>query len=98
MKRRQPRANRNDSLFPYTTLLRSSYIGANGEGASSTDSYLTHDLQASVELQWNAKFTLGVNNVTDKMPELIGYDGRPFNFYLYDAYGRTPYLRSVQRF
>src|SRR3546814_8929900 len=35
------------------------YIGANGEGASSTDSYLTHDLQASVELPWNAKFTLG---------------------------------------
>src|SRR3546814_3131588 len=56
------------------------YIGANGEGASSTDSYLTHDLQASVELPWNAKFTLGVNNVTDKMPELIGYAGRPFNF------------------
>src|SRR3546814_12860290 len=74
------------------------YIGANGEGASSTDSYLTHDLQASVELPWNAKFTLGVNNVTDKMPELIGYDGRPFNFYLYYAYGRTPYMRYVQRF
>src|SRR3546814_12326419 len=65
---------------------------------SSDLSYLTHDLQASVELPWNAKFTLGVNHVTDKMPELIGYDGRPFNFYLYDAYGRTPYMRYVQRF
>ena len=74
------------------------YIGSNGTGASSTDSYLTHDLQASVELPWNAKFTIGVNNVTDKMPELIGYDGRPFNFYLYDAYGRTPYARYEQRF
>jgi len=74
------------------------YIGSNGSGASSTDSYLTHDLQASVELPWNAKFTIGVNNVTDKMPELIGYDGRPFNFYLYDAYGRTPYARYEQRF
>ncbi|WP_417474745.1 TonB-dependent receptor [Luteimonas mephitis] len=74
------------------------YIGSNGTGSSATDSYLTHDLQASVELPWNAKFTIGVNNVTDKLPELIGYDGRPFNFYLYDAYGRTPYARYEQRF
>ncbi|MGN7726096.1 TonB-dependent receptor [Luteimonas sp. 22616] len=74
------------------------YTGPNGHGASTTESYLTHDLQASVELPWNAKFTIGVNNLTDKMPELVGYDGRPFNFYLYDAYGRTPYARYEQRF
>src|SRR3546814_11336029 len=60
------------------------YIGANGTGSSATDSWLTHDLQASVELPWNAKFTVGVNNVTDKMPQLIDFAGRPFNFFLYD--------------
>ncbi|GAB3315043.1 TonB-dependent receptor plug domain-containing protein [Luteimonas notoginsengisoli] len=74
------------------------YIGSNGSGASATESYLTHDLQASVELPWNAKFTVGVNNVGDKMPELISFNGRPFNFFLYDAYGRTPYVRYEQRF
>ncbi|MFC3715038.1 TonB-dependent receptor plug domain-containing protein [Luteimonas soli] len=74
------------------------YIGSNGSGPSATDSWLTHDLQASVELPWNAKFTLGVNNVTDEMPELISFNGRPFNFFLYDAYGRTPYMRYEQRF
>lgn len=74
------------------------YIGSNGRGASYTRHFTTHDLQASVELPWNGTITLGVNNVTDKMPELIGYDGRPFNFYLYDAYGRSPYVRYTQRF
>ena len=28
----------------------------------------------------------------------VGYDGRPFNFYLYDAYGRTTYFRYTQSF
>src|SRR3546814_9918984 len=74
------------------------YIGSNGTGSSATDSWLTHDLQASVELPWNAKFTVGVNNVTDKRPQLIDFAGRPFNFFLYDAYGRTPYARYEQRF
>jgi iron complex outermembrane receptor protein len=74
------------------------YIGSNCTGAGATDSYLTHDLQASVELPWNAKFTVGVNNVTNEMPQLINFDGRPFNFFLYDAYGRTPYARYEQRF
>jgi len=32
------------------------------------------------------------------MPELISFNGRPFNFFLYDAYGRTPYVRYEQRF
>lgn len=74
------------------------YIGSNGSGSEYTRHYTTHDLQASVELPWNAKLSLGVNNVSNKMPEMIGYDSRPFNFYLYDAYGRTPYFRYEQRF
>src|SRR3546814_9928020 len=44
------------------------YIGSNGTGSSATATWLPHDLQATVELPWNAKFTVGVNNVTDKMP------------------------------
>lgn len=70
------------------------YIGRNGGLAH----YTTYDARLSMELPWNAKATLGVNNFTDKMPVLAGYDGRPFNFYLYDAYGRTPYIRYEQRF
>ena len=86
--------NRGDWNFGYNVR----YIGSNGSGNSYTRHFTTHDLQASVELPWKSKVTLGINNVTDKMPELKGYDGRPFNFYLYDAYGRTPYVRYEQRF
>lgn len=61
-------------------------------------SYTTHDLSASYEVPWSATVTLGVNNAGDKYPELVGYDNRPWNFYLYDAYGRTVYFRYAQKF
>jgi iron complex outermembrane receptor protein len=78
----------------WSANLAARYIGPNGDYKH----YTTYDVNVGVELPWNAKATFGVNNFTDKMPQLIGYDGRPFNFYLYDAYGRTPYIRYEQRF
>jgi iron complex outermembrane receptor protein len=39
-----------------------------------------------------------VRNIEGKKPELIGYDGRPWNFYLYDALGRQVYFRLSQAF
>jgi len=42
--------------------------------------------------------TAGVLNAGDKMPSLVPYDGRNFNFYLYDSYGIQPYLRFTQKF
>ncbi|UWX04365.1 hypothetical protein H1235_04480 [Pseudoxanthomonas sp. NC8] len=47
---------------------------------------------------WNGKVAIGATNVGDRYPELVAYDGRPWNFYLYDAYGRTIYLRYTQTF
>jgi iron complex outermembrane receptor protein len=75
------------------------YIGKNGSGADSTRAYTTHDVQVS----WatpikGAKLTLGMLNATDKRPQLVSYDGRNFNFYLYDSYGRQPYIRYTQSF
>lgn len=60
--------------------------------------YTTHDLYVNWKAPWNTEITLGANNVGDRYPQLYGYDGRPWNFYLYDAYGRTVYARLVQRF
>lgn len=74
------------------------YIGPNGHGASTTKHYTTYNLHGEVQLPWNATLTVGVNNLTDELPELIGYDGRPYNFYLYNPYGRTPYVNYTQRF
>ena len=94
------RATLNNQLqrgdFTYGYNVR--FIGSNGSGPTETSSYTTHDVQVGMALPWNAKFTVGVNNVTDKMPELISFDGRPFNFNLYEAYGRSPYFRYQQDF
>jgi iron complex outermembrane receptor protein len=77
------------------------YIGKNGDAADSTNTnaYTTHDVQ----LNWTppikgSKLTVGVTNLTNSQPALIPYDGRNFNFYLYDSYGRTPYVRFSQKF
>jgi len=42
--------------------------------------------------------SVGVVNLEGKMPQLITYDGRPWNFYLYDALGRQVYVRLQQAF
>lgn len=77
------------------------YIGQNGSGNKSTDAYITHDVQVNWSpsmLVKGAKLTLGALNLTDERPELISYDGRNFNFYLYDSYGRQLYVRYTQAF
>ncbi|GAB3728907.1 TonB-dependent receptor [Luteimonas pelagia] len=60
--------------------------------------YTTHDVQIAWEAPWNATVAVGAINVGDRYPELNAYDGRPWNFYLYDANGRTTYFRYTQRF
>ncbi|HZF98143.1 MAG TPA: TonB-dependent receptor, partial [Pseudoxanthomonas sp.] len=60
--------------------------------------YATNDIALTYNTPWNGSATIGVNNVGDRYPELVSFDGRPWNFYLYDAYGRTVYLRYTQKF
>ena len=60
--------------------------------------YATNDVQVMWNAPWNAKIAVGATNVGDRYPELVQYDGRPWNFYLYDAYGRTVYFRYTQTF
>ncbi len=61
-------------------------------------SYATNDVAFTYNAPWNASVTLGATNIGDRYPELVGYDNRPWNFYLYDAYGRTVYFRYTQKF
>lgn len=62
-------------------------------------SYLTHDVQLNYKAPWNATITLGVNNVANKDPV---YDrsvgGSGYDYFLYDPWGRVPYVRYTQRF
>ncbi|TYT26012.1 TonB-dependent receptor [Luteimonas viscosa] len=69
-----------------------------GGANTRVGSYTTHDVSASYEMPWNGTVTLGVNNAGDKYPQLVGFENRPWNFDLYDAYGRTVYFRYAQRF
>jgi len=70
---------------------------AGGEG-TRIGTYTTHDLSASYKLPWEGTATLGVVNAGDRYPELVGYSNRPWNFNLYDGYGRTVYIRYAQTF
>ena len=71
---------------------------ANGNPGLQVGGYATNDVQVSWQAPWNGKVAVGAMNVGDRYPELVPYDGRPWNFYLYDAYGRTVYFRYTQTF
>ncbi|HSX63729.1 MAG TPA: TonB-dependent receptor, partial [Pseudoxanthomonas sp.] len=86
----------------FSTSVITNYI----DGSSNPDpdevlpSWTTFDFQASVSVPWNAKITIGVRNVGNKMPpfndSLYG-----FPFYdnsIYNIYGRVPYMRYEQNF
>jgi iron complex outermembrane recepter protein len=63
-------------------------------------SWTTHDLQATWNAPWDGKLALGVTNLADKGPVLDPFapTGRPFDYNLYDGYGRVPYVRYTQSF
>lgn len=74
------------------------YIDGQEDSTGQVGGYATNDLQFSYKTPWNSTVAIGANNVGDRYPELVGYDNRPWNFNLYDAYGRTIYFRYTQQF
>ena len=96
----QERANLMNiwSQGDWTFIFNTNYIGGQEDSTGQVGGYATNDLQVSWEAPWNASIAVGATNIGDRYPELVPYDGRTWNFYLYDAYGRTTYLRYTQRF
>ncbi|RYG97980.1 MAG: TonB-dependent receptor, partial [Alphaproteobacteria bacterium] len=86
------------SFGDFSVDFNSNFIGGQDRAAVAVGGYTTHDLQFSWKAPWNATVSIGATNVGDRYPELVPYDGRPWNFYLYDAYGRTTYFRYTQTF
>jgi iron complex outermembrane receptor protein len=88
------------ALGPVEFTWNLNYIGKQADSDTrKVGSYITHDLQASWATPLKgATLVVGVLNIGDKLPELVSYDGRNFNFYLYDSYGIQPYFRFVQKF
>lgn len=86
---------------PFQTVFTINHIAEQSDpvGGSPTKAYTTANLGVSYSYKpTNTKITVGVLNLEGKMPELIPYDGRPWNFYLYDALGRQVYFRLQQTF
>ena len=83
-----------------TVTFGTNYIAGqeNNAGTVKVGGYATNDLQVAWKAPWNATIAVGATNIGDRYPELVGYSGRPWNFYLYDAYGRTTYFRYTQQF
>jgi iron complex outermembrane receptor protein len=76
-------------------------IGKNGTADEGLEvaTYVLHDLQLSYSPPVKGlKLTLGMVNAGNKQPQLITADVKPFNYALYDAYGRQTYLRLEQKF
>lgn len=81
---------------------RSDYIEGTPGGLYLTNigGYTTHHLQVRWNTPWNGRITIGATNLGNKQPTLDPsmFSGLPWNFALYDGYGRTPYLRYTQWF
>jgi len=94
--------NNSWTFGDFTIALNTNFIKGQSR-TTATDprtvgGYSTHDLQVQWNAPWNAKIALGATNIGDRYPELVDVAGRPWNFFLYDAYGRTPYVRYTQSF
>lgn len=68
------------------------------ERTGNNATWITHGLQVTYSLSTGTTIALGMQNAFEKEPQLSPYDGRNYNFNLYDAYGRVSYIRFTQSF
>ena len=76
-------------------------VNANGTTSGHIPSFTTWDLQASYELPFlgGTEFAVGAVNLFGREPSnKSAFDGRDYNFYLYDQYGTQPYVKFTQKF
>ena len=79
-----------------TALTINNIAGQNLDPSTATKSYRTANLSVTYRHPTKTTFSVGVRNLEGKLPQLIDYDGRPFNFNLYDGLGRQVYFRLTQ--
>jgi iron complex outermembrane receptor protein len=85
-------------------VLNGNHIAAQDEdqtAATRVPSYTTWDLQFGYELPFlgGAELAVGALNIFGKEPSnKSAFDGRDYNFYLYDQYGTQPYVKFTQKF
>ena len=92
---------------PFSALLRWEFIGETADDNDDVD-YIVEDLDAasyftlsgSWDVNDNLRFTLGIDNLLDEEPPLIGDNQEQANTYpaTYDPFGRTIYGSAKIRF
>jgi len=76
-------------------------VDASGNKTGHIPSYTTWDLQVGYDLPLLAggNLAVGAINIFNKEPSAkSAFDGRDFNYYLYDQYGTQPYIKYIQKF
>jgi len=76
-------------------------VSAGGVKAGHIPSYTTWDLQVAYDLPFvkGSNVAVGALNVFNKDPSpKSAFDGRDYNFYLYDQYGTQPYFKYTHTF
>lgn len=100
------RATLNNSwkMDALSVALNGNHIAAQDKDqtqATRVPSYTTWDVQVGYELPvlGGAELAVGAINVFGKEPSnKSAFDGRDYNFYLYDQYGTQPYVKFTQKF
>ena len=92
------------TLMGATLALNGNHIAAQEERVAASarvPSYTTWDVQLGYELPFmgGTQLAVGAINVFGREPSPNSlFDGRDYNFYLYDQYGTQPYFKFVQKF
>jgi iron complex outermembrane receptor protein len=87
-----------------TLAVNGNHIAKQDEGVSASQavpSYTKWDVQLGYELPFlgGTQLAVGALNIFNRQPSAqSAYDGRNYNFYLYDQYGTQPYFKFVQKF
>ncbi|MFD2631273.1 TonB-dependent receptor [Idiomarina piscisalsi] len=61
-------------------------------------SWTIHNVQVNYATPWDATVTFGVNNLTDREPADASLFGTSYDYYIYNPWGRVPYIRYTQNF
>lgn len=91
-------------LSNMSVALNANHIAAQDEdttAATRVPSYTTWDIQLGYELPFlgGAELAVGALNMFGREPSNKSqFDGRDYNFYLYDQYGAQPYVKFTQKF
>ena len=89
------------SIADFDVAYNINAVGKNGDKADLyVPTYTLHDLQITYAPRFakGLKLSVGAVNLFNKFPVLVTNGTKPYNYDLYDGYGRQAYFKLEQRF